>query len=125
MAHLRRSGGVIGAGVKFNGDMPIKTKKKHFLANNVKKQNCIYLLGNKFKEASCTVLHAESDADVLIVQTAVQCAMECATTIICEDTDILVWLCFHSELASFPTLPFYLLVVTKRITVDNTERTLK
>ena len=26
MAHLRRSGGVIGAEVKFNGDMPIKTK---------------------------------------------------------------------------------------------------
>ena len=35
MAHLSRSGGVIGAEVKFNGDMPIKTKKEHFLANNV------------------------------------------------------------------------------------------
>ena len=44
------------------------------------------------------MLHAESDADVLIVQTAVQCATKCVTTIIGEDTDILVLLCFHSEL---------------------------
>ena len=68
MAHIRRSGGVIGAEVKFDGDMPIKTKKEHFLANNVNKQNFIYLLGNKLKEGSCTVLHAEGDADVWIVQ---------------------------------------------------------
>ena len=102
MAHLRRSGGVIGAEMKFDGDMPIKTKKEHFLANNVNKLNFIYLLDDKLKEAICTVLHAESDADVLIVQTAVQCATKCVTTIIGEDTDILVLLCFHSELASFP-----------------------
>ena len=95
MAHLHRSGGVIGAEVKCNGHMPIKTKKEHFLANNVNKQNVIYLLGNELKEASCTVLHAESDADVLIVQTSVQCAIKCATTIIGEETDILVLLCFH------------------------------
>ena len=51
--------------------MAHQTKKEHFLANNVNKQNSIYLLGNKLKEASCIVLHAENDADVLIVQTAV------------------------------------------------------
>ena len=41
-------------------------------------------------------------ADVLIVQTGLQWTIKCATTIIGEDTDILVLLCFHWELASFP-----------------------
>ena len=42
MAHLRKSGDVIGAEVKFNGDMPIKNKeRKNISANNVNKQNVI------------------------------------------------------------------------------------
>ena len=39
MAHLGKSVGVIGAEVKFNGDMPKKTKKEHFVANNVNQKS--------------------------------------------------------------------------------------
>ena len=43
----------------------------------------IYLLGNKLKEASCALLHAESDAAVLIVQTRLppgEMIMNCSWT---------------------------------------------
>ena len=35
------------------------------------------------------------DADVLIVETIVQSAMSCETTLVSDDTDLLVLLCFH------------------------------
>ena len=39
--------------------------------------------------------HAKGDADVLIVETTVQSAMSCETTLVGDDTDLLVLLCFH------------------------------
>ncbi len=39
--------------------------------------------------------HAKGDAYVLIVETTVQSAMSCETTLVGDDTDLLVRLCFH------------------------------
>ncbi len=39
--------------------------------------------------------HVKGDADVLIVETTVQSAMSCETTLVVDDTDLLVLLCFH------------------------------
>ena len=46
MAYLCVSGGVVDAEclTLFNGDKPIKTKKQHFLDNNVNKQKVILLV---------------------------------------------------------------------------------
>ena len=42
-------------------------------------------------------MHATGDADLLIVQTAVECAKNGTTTVIGEDTDLLVLLCMHAD----------------------------
>lgn len=59
------------------------------------------MLGDYLQEVGCTVIHAEGDADVLIAQRAVQSSMHGPTTIIGEDTDLLVLLCFHADQESF------------------------
>ena len=68
-AHLRRTKGLIGPKVNFVGSMPLKTKKEHFLSNCENKQRFIDILSSKLQEHG-----AESDADLLIVQTAVDSA---------------------------------------------------
>lgn len=49
VAHLRRSKGVIGPEVLFNGSMLLKSKKDHFLANENNKQKFIYFLSEKLQ----------------------------------------------------------------------------
>ena len=39
--------------------------------------------------------HAKRDADVLVVETTVQSALSCETTLDGDDTDLVVLLCFH------------------------------
>lgn len=46
--------------------------------------------------------HAEGDADLLIVQEAVNMAVSKVTHVIAEDTDILVLLCHHIKPDSLP-----------------------
>lgn len=100
--HLRRSGGVRGAQVNFVGGMPLKSKKEHFLANSRNKQRFIFMLGAKLEETGSKTIYAADDADVLIAKTAVDSASRCATTVIGEDTDLLVLLCFHADPTAFP-----------------------
>ena len=96
-AHLRRTKGLIGPKVNFVGSMPLKTKKEHFLSNCENKQRFIDILSSKLQEHG-----AESDADLLIVQTAVDSAANSATTVVGEDTDLLVLFCLHTDVKSQP-----------------------
>ena len=50
-------------------------------------------------------MHAESDADMRIATTAVRQAKGGPTTVIGEDTDLLILLCYHADHV-FP-FPFY------------------
>ena len=89
---------VIGAAslrVKLALDLPLKMEKKHFLSNNLNKQDFINMLSDEMKKENIATLHAEGDADMLIVQTAVNMAMHKTTFVIAEDTDILVLLCHY------------------------------
>ena len=101
-AHLRRTKGLIGPKVNFVGSMPLKTKKEHFLSNCENKQRFIDIFSSKLQEHGVKSLNAESDADLLIVQTAVDSAANSATTVIGEDTDLLVLLCLHADVKSQP-----------------------
>jgi 5'-3' exonuclease len=94
-AHRRRTGGRAGPTVDFTSDMVMKSKKEDFLSNTVNKQRFIDLLGERLEQAGCETHHATGDADVLIVQTAVQAAANCQTILVGDDTDLLVLLCFH------------------------------
>ena len=100
--HLRRSGGVVGARVNFDGTTPLASKKEHFLAHASNKQRFVDMLSQKLEAANCHVLQAEGDADVLIAKTAVSIAAENPTTVIGEDTDLLVLLICHADPISHP-----------------------
>ena len=95
--HFRRSGGKTGTNVKFRFDTPFKTKKEMFLSNTKNKQNFICLLGDFLTEKGIKIKHADADADLLIVMTAVESANECETHLVGEDTDLLVLLCFYAR----------------------------
>jgi len=104
MTHLRRSGGTTGFRVNFVGVMSIKMKKDRFLANSTNKQRFIIMLSEKLQGSECKTVHAESDADLLIVQTVVESASTCATTVIGQDMDLLILLCFHADSTYFDLL---------------------
>ena len=63
--HLRRSGGVVGAKVNFDGSTPVTSKKEQFLAQANNKQRFVDMLSQKLEAADCPVVQARGDADVL------------------------------------------------------------
>ena len=96
----RRAGKHPGAAVQFSRSMVFVGKKTDFLANKENKQRFIDLLSDKLECHGCQTDHAKSDADLLIVQTAIAAAASQpnkTTVVVTEDTDILVLLCFHTE----------------------------
>ena len=98
--HQSRTGAYAGPAVNFASDMIIKSKKEEFLANKDNKQKFINLLRDKFEAAGCSTDHASGDADLLIVQTAVNSARNNTTVLVGDDTDLLVLLCYHADLNS-------------------------
>ena len=53
------------------------------------------MLGQSLEHVGCEIRHSRGDADVLIVETTEQYAMSCETTLVGNDTDLLVLLRFH------------------------------
>ena len=84
----------------FTEDMKLTMKKVNFLANSTNKQQFINMLGNYLEKKCkvCTML--PGDADVLIVQKAVESATLMDTALVGEDTDLLILLCCHASLDS-------------------------
>ena len=54
----------------------------------------------KLEEKGFRVVHSNGDADLLIVQTALQIALNKDTVVVGDDTDLLVLLCYHANLES-------------------------
>ena len=94
-AHERRTGGRTGPTVDFTRNMAMKSKKEDLLSNKDNKQRFIRMLCQILEHVGCETRHTKGDADVLIVETTVQSAMSCETTLVGDDTDLLVLLCFH------------------------------
>ena len=97
--HERRAA-VYGSTVTFKSDMVAKMKKDEFLANTANKRRFINHLGDRLQRSGYTVIHATQDADLLIVQTAIQSARSVPTVLVGDDTDLLVLLLF-----CFATMP--------------------
>ena len=89
MVHQRQSKGHTAVAVTFTEDMKLSMKKVNFLANSI----------NKLKK-KCKVYHAPRDADLLIVQKALESATMENTVLVDDDTDLLVLLCYHANLDS-------------------------
>ena len=87
-AHERRT-------MDFTRDMVMKSTKEDLLSNKDNKQRFIKMLGQSLEHVGCETRHAKGDAYVLIVGTTVTSAMSCETTLVGDDTDLLVLLYFH------------------------------
>ena len=68
-------------------------KKHDFLANDMNKQSLIHMVGERLQQKGCNIIHAEADVD--IVTAAVTMSSYKSTTLIGEDTDLLVLLLYH------------------------------
>ncbi|GFN80278.1 LOW QUALITY PROTEIN: hypothetical protein PoB_000678400 [Plakobranchus ocellatus] len=105
--HLQRSCGVIGLIIRLNPEIVCNARKERFLANPNNKQAFVQYLGDVLEKDGCEVLHAQGDADTLIVRTAVSCAINKTTVVIGEDTDLLVLLLHHANIHNRPLLLKY------------------
>ena len=101
MTHKRRARGRKEPTVSFIKEMCLTVAKDIFLSDPLNKQNFLQLLGDNLQMAGCDVFHATSDADVLIVQKAIESADIQDTTLGGDDTDLLVLLLYHSKLTSY------------------------
>ena len=72
-----------GPSVNFDSDMVMNLKKDVFLSNTANKQRLIKLLGEKLQLTGCNIIHAPGDADLMIVQMAVQ-SVKSITTCPCR-----------------------------------------
>ncbi|KAJ8377274.1 hypothetical protein AAFF_G00261830 [Aldrovandia affinis] len=100
MTHRRRAGGRVGATVTMDEYMPVTMNKDEFLANNTNKQQFINMLSGHLQKKNCQTYHAPGDADLLIVQKAVESATTTNTVLIDDDTDLLILLIYHANLKS-------------------------
>ena len=91
-ARERRTGGRAGPTVYFKRDMVTKSKK-----DQDNKQRFARMLGQSLEHDGCETRHAKGDADILIVETTVQSAMSCETTMVGDDTYLLVFCVFVSR----------------------------
>ena len=82
--------------INFTENTAFVGKRDEFLSNNHNKQQIINILSNKLREIDVQSMQCEGDADVEIALAAVSSARNQQTTLIGEDTDLLILLLFHA-----------------------------
>jgi len=55
------------------------------------------LVSDELRKRGCTVVNAPGDADVIMVKAAVEKSLQHTTTLIGEDTDLLVLLLYYAQ----------------------------
>ena len=80
--------------------------KDDFLSNGANKQALIQLIMERRKQKGCDVIQAEGDADVEIAKAAISMTAFRPTSLIEEDTDLLVLLLFHTDVSKCTSLYF-------------------
>ena len=81
--------------------MKFAGQRESFLANENNKQAFLSLLSEMLKKRGCSVNIADGDADVDIVHAAVSSSNYATTTVIGEDTDLLILLLYHERNRGF------------------------
>ena len=96
--HMRRKAKKFGRSVNISPHLKLNMTKSSFLAAFKNKQLFIEMLAKFMNdEGSETALQAESDADLMVVRTAVKLLLQQNIIVIREDTDLLVLLIYHAE----------------------------
>ena len=98
MTHQRCLKSKIGATVTFTEKMHLTMTKSEFLMNKINKQRFVNMFGETLDKNNCKSYYASADADLLIVQKAVESATTMKTVLVGDDTDLLVLLCYHASL---------------------------
>ena len=97
MTQQRRASGKAASTVTFTENMSVTLKKDNFLSNPKNKQRFLSMLSEALQNVGCITHHANGDADLLIVKTAVESARTSTTVLVGDDTDLLVLLCYHAS----------------------------
>ncbi len=82
--------------VRFNADTEFVGKKDDFLSTPCNKQGLIDMITRELQAGGSTVINAAGDADVDIVKAAIKASHQ-TTTLIGEDTDLLILLLHYAE----------------------------
>ena len=72
-------------------------KKDDFLSRSCNKQGLIYFATEEVKKKGCTVVNASGDAHMEIVKVVIKASQNQPTTLIEEDTDLLILLFYYVE----------------------------
>ena len=97
MTQQRRASGKAASTVTFTENMSVTLKKDNFLSNPKNKQRFLSMLSEALQNVGCITHHANGDADLLIVKTAVESARTSTTVLVGDYTDLLVLLCYHAS----------------------------
>ena len=81
--------------VKFHPTMKTNDNQSMFLANSNNKKLFISLLSHHLTERGYEVIQATSDADTVIVKSALEMAKDQPVTVVADDTDVLILLIHH------------------------------
>ena len=93
----RCASGKVATTVTFTGSMSITMKRDNFLWNPENKQSFLLMLRKALQKLACVTHHANGDADLLIVKTAVESAQTNTTVLVGYDRDLLVHLRYHAS----------------------------
>ena len=104
--HVRCSRNHVANKVNISDATKFAGKKEDFLSNDTNKQAIIHLISQRLRQKGCHVIQAEGDADVDIVKAAISMSSYHCTTLIGEDTDLLVLLLYHVALTNCKNLYF-------------------
>lgn len=80
------------ANINFNWETEINTKQEDFLSNVYNKSLLIDMLRSKLQENGINTLQSKDDADVLIVDTAIEISDTSSVAVIGEDVDLILLL---------------------------------
>lgn len=100
MAHQKRTKAV-GREILFTNDMKINVTKEEFLSNQRNKQKFLIELGKLLDEKGIVVKHADGDADLKIITTALECAITKNVVVVGEDTDLLILLIHYCKESNY------------------------
>ena len=95
--HERRTRHKVCPVVIFTAETKFVGKKEDFLSRPTNKQNIIDMISVKMQKKGCHVINSLGDADADIAKVAVKAAHYGVTTVIGEDTDLLVLLLFYAN----------------------------
>ena len=93
--HARRNLKIASANVTVSDTMVLTITREMFLGNIGNKEQFIKMLGAHLDCHGLEVVYSNGDADVLIVQTALEKAISKEVTVSAEDTDILILVMSH------------------------------